>query len=280
MISSRTVAPETEVVDALRLAWRERWVVLAFTALGCALAALALFVKTPVYEASAIVRIAQVGKAGGGESVLVESQAQAIARFRIPTFLMAAQLEPGLSFEQLGRYVDVTAVRGTEALDIRYRAATPDTAKLGARKLFDLLASRHADLAKPAVEALQRQLAQAERLHAESLERRQRILEKLPSLAAGSVKDQYPFLDAAFVVQDVEIAKWQSFIRDAMVAPSTLPTRLVETISVSDRPVEPRPLRYWAAGVIGGGLLGLLAAFAHDARRRRRRPDNSTRVDA
>lgn len=275
-----STAPEFGVYEALQLLWRARWTLIAGLVVGCGLAALALFLKTPQYEATAIVRLAQIGKPGeDGVGIVtpVESQGQAIARFRIPSFLSAAQLVRDLPFDRLVLRVDASAVRGTDAIDIRYRAETPDAAKEGVRKLFELLALRHAELVKPAVEVLQLQLAKAEQLRSESRQRREQILAKLPSMATGGVKDQYPFLDAAFVTQDVQVAKWESSIRSAMVAPNTLPTRLIEAVSVSDRPVNPKPLRYWAGGLIGGGLLGLMMVLLQRAWRRRPVDDDSAR---
>lgn len=241
--------------DVLRILWRFRVSLLLGIASGCVLSVLAFFAMPAKYEAVAVVRLAQVA------GVLVESQSQAVFRFRIPAFVAAAELKRDLSMENLIRQIDASPLKSPETIELRYRSNTTQSAADGATKLVDVLAQRQAELAGPSIEALKKRLEEAQKVRESSEQRRERLLNRSASNTAPARLENFSFIESAFATQDVELARWQSDIQTSLSAPNTQPTRLMEKISVDDRPVSPKPLLFLVGGLVGGILLGLLIVF-------------------
>lgn len=257
--------------DVLRILWRFRVSLLLGIASGCVISVVAFFATPVKYEAVAVVRLAQVA------GVLVESQAQAVFRFRIPAFVAAAELKRDLSMENLIRQIDASPLKSPESIELRYRSNTAQSAADGAKKLVEVLAQRQAELAEPSIEALKKRLEEAQKVRESSEQRRERLLSRSAPNSAPARLENFSFIESAFATQDVELARWQSDVQTSLAAPSTLPTRLMEKISVDDRAVSPKPLLFLVGGLVGGALLGLFIVFIRVSLRRRPRSEGRAR---
>lgn len=248
---SPTILPQLDAgfgaADILKALGRRWYVLLICAAIGVGAALVLLLRVVPLYEATAAFRNAQVA------GVQVETQPQALARLQMQVFLNEAGVTTTNVF--------VGPLRGTDAMEVRYRAVDASEAEAGVRAIFELFAQRQEQLSEPGKASMRRQLEDATRVRNEAAERKAKILEKLPAFNVGAVKNTYPFLDAAFVAQEVETAKWESSIRSAMSPAATTPARLIEEISVAKDPIRPSKTRYLAAGLIGGLCFGAFIAF-------------------
>jgi hypothetical protein len=232
-----------------------RWPVLFGAMVAGALAGALLATALPKqYEGAALIKIGTVA------GRLIETPAQTTERINLDGFLQAAALPGNPPPQERRSRVSVRVVRGADLVELRYRDSSPDAARTGAQSLFDALRVRHEEVAQPLLKRLDDQLAEVTRIQTDSRQQRERMVQDLRSAIKGPIKDEYPYLQLAFVGRDVEMARWEAALRAERSPPNTEPTRLMEAVSASDRPVSPRPLRVMAAGAALGLMFG--AAWA------------------
>ena len=235
------------------LAFRRGWVfVLVACLIGAALGWTAGKVIAPTYEAIAIVRMAKVAQIEGEKvvSMPVESVVQAAERARTPAFLRGNRsLRQDESIAALGKRISARQIRDAELLELRYRDDTAEGAVTGVRAVFELLKARQDELAAPARQQVQAQLAAVQQYRQEA-----RGGNANGAGAGGSA------LQLAFVGRENDLLRWEMSLRSALNPPSTLPTTLMENIETSDAPVGPGAGLLAAAGLLAGLLLGCLLA--------------------
>jgi hypothetical protein len=224
----------------------------------------ALAVLPTLYEATAIVQIGQV------DGVQVESAAQAVERIGVETFQVEAAKLSGYApwIAAVGRstnagkdYFSAQVVPGTSLIKIEAKATTPIDAEKIANALIEILAQRHQELAAPTVSQIKENIAQSQR----DLEITENDLELLGTAFSRDVKRD----TISSQVELIRQLKRSELLRDrqaigrqklALSSPATQRTRAIEAIFVPDVPVSPKRRRIAGLAVLGGALVGLLAA--------------------
>jgi uncharacterized protein involved in exopolysaccharide biosynthesis len=282
--------------DKLRAGWRY---VAGGTAIGLLGAGLALVLIQPKYEAVAVVQVgqtgqvgqvAQVGLVGQVTTLPVEPTQLSVERMKTPTFQMAVAQDAGIQdwIDALRR----SATAGSDYLSLQVSKATigQNAAPLielrakadsieNARKIAEVaileLRKRQSEIAKPAIDRMQADLAIAK-------EKRQRAEEDLGSLsklvATAGIKDdrftQLSLMNSLRLQKESELFFQRQLVaalEGALGPPATQPAKAVEPVFVSEKPVSPKKALLLALGLVGGFLAGIVAVFVVDAWRRSRR---------
>lgn len=282
--------------DKMREGWRY---VAGGTAIGLLGAGLALTLIPPKYEAVAVVQVgqtgqvgqvAQVGLIGQVTTLPVEPTQLSVERMKTPTFQMAVAQGAGIQdwIDALRR----SATAGNDYLSLQVSKATvgQNTAPLmelkakadsieNARRIAEVaiqeLGKRQSEIAKPAIDRMQADLAIAK-------EKRQRAEEDLGSLsklvATAGIKDdrftQLSLMNSLRLQKESELFFQRQLVaalEGALGPPATQPAKAVEPVFVSEKPVSPKKALLLVLGLVGGLLAGILAVFVADAWRRSRR---------
>ena len=277
-----------DLFEKLRGGWR--WG-LGGIVLGVLVAVVLLFVAPEQYEAVAVVQVGQVGQVGrgtqvgiGGQvtSVPAEPAAEAVERMKSSAFLFAvakaADDQRWMAALQNGRGPSVLSVvlsKGTSQLiDLKVKADSQEAAKKILGAAIQVLAKRHAEITKPAVDRLNHDADLAR----EKLKRAESELERLNKLTIGvGVTDerfaQISLITDLRVKKEAEIFQQRQMLSDlngALSTPNTLPAHAIEEVFVSDRPVSPKKGLLLAQGLVGGLLVGVASVFVSCAWRQAR----------
>lgn len=258
-----------ELIEILKNEWKA-W--LGTTVFGALLASFLVFILPPKYEASAIVRVGQVGQVGQGVTgaMMIESLPDVVERIQSPAFRRAVAkkfLGNGASQKETTKVMErlkatpPKVLKGTNLVEINATGQTPDEALKTAQAILDNLMERHSPLFDQAVEQLKTRLAESTQYLA-AFEKDQ---------LAGVVATQGQ--GAAFIqlAQLAESSRYASLrtqqlaIENALLPLNTRPTQAVEAISVSDHPVFPKKPLILMIGVLAGGLVGVLLVFVRRA---------------
>lgn len=275
---------------------RENWLALfGGTVLGIAGAVLVIFLTPPKFEALAVVQVGQVGQVGQVQvglvgqvsSVPLESTQQVVERMKTPTFQMAVAQGAGnqswidLITRSGGAVSDfltsqvVKTTIGQNAaplMELRARANSPEGARKIAEVAIEELSKKQAEIARPAIERMQGDLAIAK-------EKRQSAENNLESLgklvAAAGVKDdrftQLSLMNSLRLQKESELffqRQMVAALEAALSPPATQSVKALEEVFASDKPVSSKKSLLLALGMIGGLLAGVLWVFASDSWRR------------
>lgn len=273
---------------------RDGWRAIALcVALGAAAAGSAILVTPPMYEASVVVQVGQVGRPGPqGEvlSIAVELPAIAAERVNVPMFQrkLADAIEDQDWLDDLRR----ATAGGTRALSARLLKATigpgeppllefratggsPEIAARRAEIAIGELTQIHAELAKPLLTKMQGDLALAK----DKLAAAERQLDDLVKMVgAADHRDdrftQLSLMTSLRLQKEADVFGMRQAIlglEAALLPPATRPARVLEPIFVRDRPVAPKKGLLLGLGTIGGLLAGLMWVLVADSWRRAKR---------
>jgi len=279
--------------DKLREGWRY---VAGGTAIGLLGAGLALTLIPPKYEAVAVVevgqvgQVAQVGLVGQVTTLPVEPTQLSVERMKTPTFQMAVAQGAGIQdwIDALRRsatagndYLSLQVSKATVGqnaaplMELKAKADSIENARRIAEVAIQELGKRQSEIAKPAIDRMQADLAIAK-------EKRQRAEEDLGSLsklvATAGIKDdrftQLSLMNSLRLQKESELFFQRQLVaalEGALGPPATQPAKAVEPVFVSEKPVSPKKALLLVLGLVGGLLAGILAVFVADAWRRSRR---------
>jgi LPS O-antigen subunit length determinant protein (WzzB/FepE family) len=282
--------------DKMREGWRY---VAGGTAIGLLGAGLALTLIPPKYEAVAVVQVgqtgqvgqvAQVGLIGQVTTLPVEPTQLSVERMKTPTFQMAVAQGAGIQdwIDALRRsatagndYLSLQVSKATVGqnaaplMELKAKADSIENARRIAEVAIQELGKRQSEIAKPAIDRMQADLAIAK-------EKRQRAEEDLGSLsklvATAGIKDdrftQLSLMNSLRLQKESELFFQRQLVaalEGALGPPATQPAKAVEPVFVSEKPVSPKKALLLVLGLVGGLLAGILAVFVADAWRRSRR---------
>jgi LPS O-antigen subunit length determinant protein (WzzB/FepE family) len=286
---------------------RDGWLtVVGGTVLGVAGAVLAIFLIPSKYEAVAVVQVGQVGQVGQVaqvglvglvSSVALEPTQQVVERMKTPTFQMAVaqgigsqdwidalSRSGGSAVDYLTLQVAKATIGQTAAplMELKAKAGSPAEAQKIAEVAIQELSKRQGEIARPAIERMQGDLAIAK----EKRQSAQTDLESLGKLVSSAgVKDerftQLSLMNNLRLQKESELffqRQMVAALEAALNPPATQAARAIEAVYVSEKPVSPKKSLLLVLGTIGGLLVGVLWVFGADTWRRARdkrtaRPD-------
>lgn len=280
--------------DKLRDGWQY---VVGGTVLGVVGAGLAIAMIPPKFEAVAVVQIAQVGQIAYAQlgqmmqvpSLTVEPATQVVERMKTPAFQMVVAQSLGnqawiddlqRSTNATAKYISPQLIKATSPqgasslIEVKANSASPEDAKKIADASVIELATRHSELAKPLLEKMRSDLTISKEKLA-SVEKELEGVNKL--IASASIKDdrftQLSLMTGLRVQKESELFGQRQAIvalETALSSPATQPTKAIEAVFVTDKPVSPKKALLLALGLIGGLMAGVVSVFFVDAWRRAR----------
>lgn len=272
--------------EKLRDGWKA---IVAWLALGVAGAVAGVVLIPPTYEAVAVIQIGIIGSPsnnGVNSSVAVEPPSQAVERMKTPAFQRRVAARAGDqawqdSLSNAGSAgtddIRLQVMKGTVAqgqtplVELRAVGQSPEVAKTRATESVAVLAALHEEMAAPVVAKMNAELKVLREKLAIS-ESESAKLAKIAATSVGVEERLSPMTLMGNVRRQKETDLRQSILglEMALVHPATLPTKAIEEIFVSARPIAPKKMRLLAFGFIGGLLAGVLWVFIIDACRRAR----------
>lgn len=253
------------VRDYLEIVWRRKWIIVIAVVVTMVTATAATLLATPMYRASAILRVLAV--TGGGSADWVTYDSRQIERL-MNTYAELATSR--LVYEELARRLEVAEVpsiqveiRGeTELIAITAEGPDPVVARDAANALAELLIDEtralYTGTGKTAQEILGEQLARAKSELDEAWTEYERLLAESPEdsdtiAAAGTVIDLKERTYAVLLEQYE-----RNRVREAVLA-NTL--SMVEPAIAPSGPSSPRKAMNLALGLVVGLVAGVALAF-------------------
>lgn len=239
--------------------------------LGALMAALAIVVMVPKYEA---ISTLQIGTVAGKE---IEAVTTTLERFKSSAFMLEASKQAGveklteqISFSGgvIGDYAKTQLIKGTSLIELKTTGDTPESARKLNDVLVQQLMGRHDALGAPLKEKLESDIAMTkEKLKA--VERELADFSQIPNLS--SIKDGQ--FSPASLLASLKVQKQQEVFGlrqqltnlDLMkVPPATQRTQVIEAPFVPLKPVSPKKTLLVMLGLIGGLLLGVVTVFVRN----------------
>lgn len=260
-----------EFWEIVRDGWR--WLA-GGTALGAVGASLTIALSPPKYEGVAVVQVGQVGQMGQAMGAPVESAVQAIERMRTGGFQLEAAKVSGYqpwldvvahSAKAGEEYFSLQSVKNTQLIEIRGKAGSREDAAKIANAMVQVLAKRHAELARPTIDRLNQDLVLAQ----DKLQSAEKDIAALgSSVSFAKVKDER-FSPIALVASMLQLKQTEMFslrqsisaIKAALAEPATQPAKVMEAVFVGEKPVSPKKGLIAVLGVLAGSIAGLLGLF-------------------
>ncbi len=259
---------------------RDGWKAVAWgLVLGIAGAVAGIVLNPPRYDVTGVL---QIGNVAG---VALEAPEIAVQRIRQPAFLIAvaeAEAADSLWSQRLranssgDRSITPSVVKGTPLLSIVATGETSDQAAKRVNLTVERLRGSHEEIGNPLIRKIRAEMeVTREKLKTAELE-----FAELAKVGTGGTGGNL-LRDAQFapvaLVTSLRVQKQAEIfgLRQQLIAgensllpPATEPTRLLEPVVASEKPVSPKKSLMLALGAIGGLLAGVLWVFMSDAWRR------------
>ncbi|REH38865.1 LPS O-antigen subunit length determinant protein (WzzB/FepE family) [Paraperlucidibaca baekdonensis] len=241
-----------ELLDTLLAGWAI-WVSTALAGLALAFAASQMI--APQYEATTLIRIGQVGKVGQVESIPVVME-----RLKSKAFLQEVCPScDGDALASLSKSLTVSQPKNADVITLVVKASSVAEAKATSDHLLTTLQEQHAELAKPALSEVQRQLAEAEAELKLSQAQRAAVLRNVGK-GLASAQSAIAVLQLAEMGSQQEagaLARQVASLRQALTTPSTRPTERMQATYANDKPISPKGALMSVLGLLLGGMFGV-----------------------
>ncbi len=253
--------------------WEHGWFIISVTAIFVLVAFVVLHVYPRQWESSAIVRLAQVGKAGavGQWGDPVEPAARASFRLQLADFQQKVLKRVGLQddgpdAELLRTSLLVEPLSSADFIQISLRAFSPARARELLMAIVEDLRRDHAEMVAPTITRLQGELkhvAGAQTALAAEGERLRAILKNIREADDHSL-DQAIVTSVLLAQNQQQIQALQqqhSSLLERLAPERTYPTTIVGSIQISKNFVAPRPVLILLDAALCGAIVGGISAF-------------------
>jgi capsular polysaccharide biosynthesis protein len=252
-----------DVIEFLQESWK---IIAVFTVLGIAGAALFLWIVPKQYEANAQIKMAQIANFNNNNNninplgINIEEPQALIARMALPTTYPKETVALcGLAEQKDGELVLATEVKlaipkgvgGT--VDLKIRNTSKDVAKVCANAVYQLIKSTQAQLITPYINEASKKL----RIEEDRLGRATQIIAKADKSGAA--------VSAAYLATRDEIRYLLdqiSNLQNIIAGSESRAAHLTAPIYLQDQPVFPQKRNSLLVGLLLGGFLGLILAYA------------------
>lgn len=234
---------------------------------------------TPLYQATLLVRIGQVGQVVGQgadalNGLIIEPVPVVLQRMSSDSFLNDLCARQACTEEERDTYkerIEVSQPKNTELLKITVKAPSQEVANKLSQAVLAELAEAHQALSDPSVLLLKQRLSDAQaRLDAFN-EERERVQQALLTSRTGA--------DASLSLQLVALISQQTLsnlsqevrnLETALALPQTRPTGAMQATSVTKHPVSPKTRLMLVVGLLAGVFWGILGLFLSQAIKKRK----------
>ncbi len=272
VISESELDNELGLLDLVAFARRNYHALLGGALLGAVLG-LGIGLLLPAeWEASALVRVGQLGNAGGaGNSI--EPIAQVVDRIKNKSFQNLVMKKIGLSQDEeddknkLFRNTLKVKLEKSDLISINIRSLSADSAKFHLSTVVDELKSIHTRMLAPTINRWHQELTTIEselKGASADLQRLTKSLDGRPESLNPSSFAQAALVSNIMIAREEELRGFRNrkLILEEMLSPErTFVTSVIGQIEVSNKAVYPKKLLFVLAGLLLGLLLGALIAI-------------------
>ena len=248
-----------DILEFLKNSWK---IIAGFAIAGLVGGIGYLLVTSPMYEATAQIRMAQISQTNPANpfGATIEDPSSLIARMQFPTNYSAPvigacdyQDKPQAALA-LSKAVKLSIPKGVaNTVELKFLAPSPQTAENCTKAIFMQVVTLQEQLSKTFVEEAKTKLAADN----ERIEAAKKLIAKADqsggamSAAYLSARDELTY----FLTDREKMA-------DLINSVKNRGTSLVSPIYVTEKPVSPKKAMSLLAGLLGGLVLGLLIALA------------------
>lgn len=269
---------ESPLVEIWHAISRRKLTVLMVIALVMLTAWVGIFFTSPQWEATAVVQIGKIGQ----KDQLIEPISKVLERVRLRSFqstVIANAQSDSASTQDRTLYHKSLAVRpitGTDLIQITVRGFSPAAAKQFALDTAEHLGEVHEKASEPAIREIRERLRHIDAQLAQMDMERQRML-KMASVRDSAVEARFianAILTNIVMQQRIErgeLERSRMEYVDQLHPFRTYPTKIMESVGVSEAPVLPRKrLILTLAALLGIFLAVLVAVLANHFQQRTR----------
>ena len=263
---------ELSLLDLVRFVRRHGVIILGSTLMGGVLGLAVAFSLPAQWEASALIRVGQLGRSVSAEST-VESLSRVVDRLMQKSFKGDALKRIGISPNESDPQVDLllnslkVRIEKSDLVSVRVRGTTPEDAMRFVDALTMGLVETHTKMMGPTIQRWHDNVDEIDmellRLNSE-IERLSGLLEKLPRGFSAANFSQVLLLNNTLLTSEAESRKLREsrYILQEQLSPEkTFLTSSLNQTEISTRPVFPQKHLFAAAGLVIGLFIGVLVSL-------------------
>lgn len=268
------------------LVWRSKLLLVAAMLTGGLLGLAATMVIDPIWRATALLQIGQVGQTTPSAmnpmaQELVESPTRAIERVHDPVFTGALLTALGLPIDDADNYREavlirgslrVTTPKGSDLLELKVEGSSRDSVRKTAETAVALLAKAHERIAEPTLLRIRSQLKAVSFEIGVAIEEREKLHEiasRRDAVGIGNRFAESVLLGDLLSRKDRELRELRDRrlqLEEQLSASRTFPTALLSDIHVPVRPASPKRSLFAAGGAMAALFATLLWILARRPR--------------
>lgn len=272
---------EVSLLDLIRFARRNFYVLLSGALLGAA-SGLAIALIVPAkWEASALIRVGQLGSsnAGGTKSVIepsqqIEPSSQVVDRIKNKSFQNDVLNKLGISTDEDDddaakdfRESLKVKLEKSDLIGLTIRGNSPEEANKSLSAVIAEVKQTHTNMLTPSIYRLQQELASTEQELKKASAESERLIKSLDG-KTDSLNDksfsQAALLSNILLARESELENVRDRKRELeeMLSPErTFATKEIGRVEVSKKPVFPKKSLFTVIGLFFGLLLGVLVSM-------------------
>ena len=263
---------ELSLLDLVRFVRRHGVIILGSTLMGGVLGLAVAFSLPAQWEASALIRVGQLGRSVSAEST-VESLSRVVDRLMQKSFKGDALKRIGISPNESDPQVDLllnslkVRIEKSDLVSVRVRGTTPEDAMRFVDALTMGLVETHTKMMGPTIQRWHDNVDEIDmellRLNSE-IERLSGLLEKLPRGFSAANFSQVLLLNNTLLTSEAESRKLREsrhILQEQLSPEKTFLTSSLNQTEISTRPVFPQKHLFAAAGLVIGLFIGVLVSL-------------------
>jgi capsular polysaccharide biosynthesis protein len=269
-LEQKPLDDELSIFDVIMFIRRNFYVLLSSALLGACLGFVLTFVLPAEWEASGLIRIGQLGRAGSA-GASIEPALQVADRLKSKSFQNEVLKELKISTEddndQAENFRDQFKVKleKSDLINLSIRAGSRDEARRNLKVVAEELKFIHLKISAPTVDRWRDELNtinnELNKADVEAKRLNKSLAAQLNSLNALSFS-QTSLLSSILITREAELRTFRDTkneLEEQLSPERTFPTGILGNIEVSRKPVFPKKSIFVSAGF----FLGLLLAFAY-----------------
>ena len=267
---------EIQLSEIYRILMRRKYWV-GSIALAIVLAALAYAsLVSPLWQASAVVQMGQIGGTG-----VVESPARTVERMKQGTFENAVLTQLGIPLLENNPQATlfksgfkIKTPPNTDVIQLELRAKSVEEARRQMEAVVATLQRAHARVAEPSINRLKSLSTQLAADTQKINKERERLLTALEEKSKSGAGDRFSgnvLIASILQAKDTELRALEErrfVVNDNLDPAKTYPTLPIEAIHVSEEPVFPKKTLIVLLSGLIGLIVGVMSAFIVEAIRR------------
>lgn len=260
---------EWSLLDLWQAMKRYKWLLLAAPILAVIVASVVAGRIKPVWEASALIQVGQLGQ----PEQKVEPASRTVARMTNPSFMFRVFGQLGLPVDEESPEVNIyrasfkaRQLPGTDLIELKLRGPSNDTANKWILATVRQLRVDHDEMMKPGIDRMEQQLAEVEKAARDGQNMVNDLRKQLISGKVGSAQAVlYVMLIQQKMAELQELGQRKLALEEQAHPVRTFPTTLIGDVYVSKYPVSPNKRLILVTAMFLGLLGAVIIAYLHNS---------------